>query len=335
MNEPLVGAKKDTGGGAPMWMVTFADLATLLMCFFVLILSFSEMDLIKYKQIAGSMREAFGLQREVKTKEPPRGINIIAKEFSAGRPDPTILNRIEQRTTNTLHRYLDIPEYQRGVNADAAPDHGARGQEAREPTSLDYERLEQALLTEIENGLIEIDKEQQKLVIRIREQGSFPSGGAELVPEFLPILRKIAEILAYTPGDVTVAGHSDDIPIHTTRYRSNWELSAARAASVVHQLLQQHNMNPARFQIAGFADTRPVASNAAAEGRARNRRVELVIKRGADKQGSTFSARESAAPRVNTFGVLEANTRLVDDMIESVKRDNTGKRPPPERSSPE
>ncbi len=337
MDDSLVVAKKDTGGGAPMWMVTFADLATLLMCFFVLILSFSEMDLIKYKQIAGSMREAFGLQRQVKTKDPPRGINIIAKEFSAGRPDPTILNRVEQHTVDNMRRYLDVPEDQRGVKIDVEPDQSESGRErqASMPKIPEYERLEQALLQEIDSGLIEIDKERQKLIIRIREQGSFPSGGAELMQDFLPILRKIAVVLTYTPGEITVAGHSDDVPINTPRYRSNWELSAARAASVVHELLQQDPLDPARFQIAGFADTRPVESNATAEGRARNRRVELLIARGADKQGATFSARESAAPRLNTMGVLEANTRVVEDMIEAVKADNAGERAVRAHDSPD
>lgn len=94
----------------PAWVMTFADLMTLLMCFFVLLLSFSEMDLVKYKQMAGSMSEAFGVQRDINIKEPPKGINVIAREFSPGRPVPTPLNVVKQNTTDHLRRNLYVPE---------------------------------------------------------------------------------------------------------------------------------------------------------------------------------------------------------------------------------
>ncbi len=321
MDELTPATKQDDGGGAPMWMVTFADLATLLMCFFVLILSFSEMDLVKYKQLAGSMREAFGLQREVKTKDPPRGVNVIAKEFSAGRPEPTMLNRVRQHTVDHLKYYLDVREPKNLGGADQITsalkkfdDRGGDQPPAR------MEQIEAALQEEMEQGLIEIGSEDKKLVIRIQEKGSFPSGGADMMHQFKPILAKIAAVLEYTPGAVTVAGHSDDIPIKTTHYRSNWELSAARSVSVVHELLKHGKLDPKRFQVAGFADTRPIAQNATAKGRAQNRRVELMIVRGDDREGATLPTSRPAAPRVNTLGILEANTRILDDLIQSVDR---------------
>ncbi len=304
-----------------MWMVTFADLATLLMCFFVLILSFSEMDLIKYKQIAGSMSEAFGLQREVKTKEPPRGINVIAREFSAGRPEPTLLNRVEQKTVDRLKHYLDVPE-PKNLGAADKIESGSKQFDAHGeiPQPAEIERIEEALRQEIEAGLIEVGNEDKKLVIRILEKGSFASGGAHMMSEFKPALAKIAAILEYTPGAVTVAGHSDDVPINTAHYRSNWELSAARSASVLHELLKHGELDATRFQVVGFADTRPIAANATAAGRAQNRRVELMIIRGDDRDGAIFSTRPRAEPEVNTLGILEANTRILDDMIRSVDR---------------
>jgi len=98
---------------APAWVMTFADLMSLLMCFFVLLLSFSEMDVSKYKEMAGSMKMAFGVQRDIKVREPPKGINVIAREFSPGRPEPTQLNVIRQMTTNDLRINLDLGKERR------------------------------------------------------------------------------------------------------------------------------------------------------------------------------------------------------------------------------
>ena len=95
-------------GGAPAWVVTFADLMTLLMCFFVLLLSFAEMDVLKFKQLAGSMREAFGVQNRIKVKDIPKGTSIIAQEFSPARPEPTPLNEVRQFTTQTAKMNLDV-----------------------------------------------------------------------------------------------------------------------------------------------------------------------------------------------------------------------------------
>ena len=92
----------------PAWLATFADLMSLLMCFFVLLLSFSEMDALKFKQLAGSMSQAFGVQRDVKTKDIPKGTSIIAKEFTPGRPTPTVLKVMRQHTTDELKKNLDF-----------------------------------------------------------------------------------------------------------------------------------------------------------------------------------------------------------------------------------
>ena len=96
--------------GAPAWVMTFADLMSLLMCFFVLLLAFSEMDVLKFKQLAGSMKEAFGVQREIKVKEIPKGTSIIAREFSPGRPEPTLVHTVRQHTVETLRQSLDVSD---------------------------------------------------------------------------------------------------------------------------------------------------------------------------------------------------------------------------------
>ena len=102
--------KKDDGGGSPAWVMTFADLMSLLMCFFVLLLSFSEMDLLKFKQIAGSMKSAFGVQREIKTEEAPKGTSVIAREFSPGTPSPTLMNEIRQTTIEETKQTLEFTD---------------------------------------------------------------------------------------------------------------------------------------------------------------------------------------------------------------------------------
>ena len=100
--------KEESKPGAPMWMATFADLMSLLMCFFVLLLSFSEMDVQKYKQIAGSMKSAFGVQQQVKVEDIPKGTSIIAQEFSPGKPDPSPVDTIQQVTADTTRPSLEV-----------------------------------------------------------------------------------------------------------------------------------------------------------------------------------------------------------------------------------
>ena len=114
-------------------------------------------------------------------------------------------------------------------------------------------------------------------MIRVRESDAFPSGSAELQPGFLPVLDKLQSILDDTRGRIIVSGHTDNVPISTPVYPSNWILSAARSASVVHHLAKIKFADPSRIEIRAFADTQPVAPNDSAENRARNRRIEINI----------------------------------------------------------
>ncbi len=266
--------------GAPMWMATFADLMSLLMCFFVLILSFSEMDVIKYKQIADSMRDAFGVQQQFEFDSIPKGTSVVATEFSPGRPDPTPLDVVQQQTTNQ-----DLNSLQQGTpdveNPDAQDVRDQVKQEiARliEETEDDADKLRELLKPEIEAGQIDVENENRTIVIRIREKGSFPSGSAILDIGFFGVLDRITESLNDIDGKISVEGHTDSIPISTAAYASNWDLSAARAVSVANQMLASVGLPPERLTVSGFADTRPQASNADWEGRAQNRRVEIVVK---------------------------------------------------------
>ncbi len=424
--EEAIANQEQVDEGAPAWVMTFADLMTLLMSFFVLLLSFSEMDALKFKQLAGSMSEAYGVQRDVKVKETPKGINIIAREFSAGRPVMTIRNEVRQFTTQDMRRNLDVPDEQtkkveasspqapqpdmvlskKGLKNDKGtpgkqvaknivgvksgketPDThgqhegakklgltglgdgdkeftsqatdakgdtqqsgmtlkgqemakvreakdmaakikgmpeqveagvgediqlakstvgekehlgiltkddvgGAQGKEMDEALTKELETIEKSLKKEIQQGLIQVLAEGSKIIIRIREKGSFPSGNADLIEPFYPILMKISDVLEASKGDIIIAGHTDSIPIRTARFRSNWDLSAARAATVAHELMAVSTIKPNRFRIEGYADTRPLESNRIASGRAINRRVEVIIVQGKDAEGSSISVME-------------------------------------------
>jgi chemotaxis protein MotB len=147
--------------------------------------------------------------------------------------------------------------------------------------------------TEISDGLLDVETEDTKIIIRIQEKGSFPSGRANLNPEFFEVISKITDVIATTPGKIVVAGHTDNVPISTKRFRSNWELSSARAVTVVHAMLSNAAIDEGRFLIQGYADSQPLVSNDTSENRALNRRVELVIQRGEDvDSGQVIKASE-------------------------------------------
>ncbi len=252
--------------GLPAYMGTFADLMSLLMCFFVLLLSFAEMDALKYKMVVKSLDNAFGVQREVAANEIPKGTSIIAQEFSPGEPRPTPLKEVRQDTIDETRDALKIKLDAEDVAKEIAKE-----------IAEEVEKFKEALEGEIEEGLIDIESQMNRIVIRIREQGSFSSGDARLNRAFIPILDKIRDVLAKTNGQLAVAGHTDNIPINTPRYRSNWELSTSRATSVVHELLKTGEIPPERFVLEGYAETQPLTTNDTAANRAKNRRVEIIV----------------------------------------------------------
>lgn len=268
------------------WIMTFADLMSLLMSFFVLLLSFSEMDVLKFKRLAGSMRNAFGVQAQLNVMDVPKGTSIIAQEFSPGRPDPTPLNQIWQKTSEMTESSLEVACQDLGGS-----NSGERGDAQQMvvvdkvadlvgDTEQDAINLATALSREIAAGVLEVETVGRKIIIRVKEHGSFPSGTADIAPAFAPVLKIIRGVLKDTAGQIFVEGHTDDIPISTSSFRSNWSLSSARAVSVAHGLFQDGAMDQSRFTVTGYGDTRPLADNADADGRARNRRVEIVIHQG-------------------------------------------------------
>jgi len=159
-------------------------------------------------------------------------------------------------------------------------------------------RVEQQLLRdladEIAEGRVSLTQDSRGLVISIREAGSFATGSADLPPKATALFSTLGSRLRVVPNAVRVEGHTDDVPIHTSRYESNWQLSTARATVVVAFLIQEAGLDPGRLSAAGYAEFRPLAPNDSLENRAANRRVDLVV-----LNPATRSAEEPAANRVS------------------------------------
>jgi chemotaxis protein MotB len=282
--------------GIPAWVMTFADLMSLLLAFFVLLFSFSEMDKNVYKEMAGSLKDAFGVQREIKVKESPRGINIIAREFSPGRPQPTTLNEVRQITTDEsrLHPVFTDPakdgQENQDKKADDAEDKSFNATQKNDETTLseedvklieliqrDSELLGEVLEEEINQEMVEMKVTSKRIILMVREKGSFSSGSADVIEPFKVVASKIGKVFSDFDGVIIVSGHTDNVPIKTYRFRSNWELSSSRAVSVIQELVKEKALKAKRFEIAAFADTKPVDTNETYLGRAKNRRVEIMM----------------------------------------------------------
>jgi chemotaxis protein MotB len=275
--------------GLPPWLATFADLMSLLMCFFVLLLSFSEVDAIRFKKMAESMRDAFGVQREVTLNEIVKGVSVIKQEWSPSTAEPSVIAEIRQETSDVEKEHLEMQDQQQAQQLDQQQVMEAAEKALEEQMAEQAEVLKEALQEEIEQGMVTVASEGTMIILRIREKGSFPSGSASLDPGFHDVMARISKVLEDTPGDIVVAGHTDNVPISTGRFRSNWELSSARAVTVVHAMLRNKNIDPHRVLIEGWADTRPVAPNDTPENRALNRRVELVVRRGKAEDGGELT----------------------------------------------
>ncbi|MDG2848949.1 flagellar motor protein MotB [Vibrio parahaemolyticus] len=290
--------------GLPLWMGTFADLMSLLMCFFVLLLSFSEMDVLKFKQIAGSMKFAFGVQNQLEVKDIPKGTSIIAQEFRPGRPEPTPIDVIMQQTMDITQQTLEFhegesdraggtkrdegkltggqsPETSTQSNQSAESDmQQQQSEEMSQEMETLMESIKKALEREIEQGAIEVENLGQQIVIRMREKGAFPEGSAFLQPKFRPLVRQIAELVKDVPGIVRISGHTDNQRLDSELYRSNWDLSSQRAVSVAQEMEKVRGFSHQRLRVRGMADTEPLVPNDSDENRALNRRVEINIMQG-------------------------------------------------------
>ncbi len=252
------------GPKIPRWMVTFADLMTLLLTFFVLLLSFAEIDAQRFRRLAGELQKAFGVQREIPADIIPMGTSPVLQQFSPGRPQPIPVDEIRQRTTQEL------------------PTLAAGDIDSRVETRLDAieQQLAQTISDVDPDSQVEVERDGLEIVIRIDEQGSFASGSAQVSRSFRQLLEVLSVEFTTFPGFIVVDGHTDDVPIRSTLFESNWDLSAMRAARATNVLLENADLDPERFLIVGHADTRPRMSNETPEQRAKNRRVEITLRAG-------------------------------------------------------
>ncbi|MDG4717657.1 MULTISPECIES: OmpA family protein [Thalassospira] len=251
---------KKPAAGAPAWMATFADLMSLLLVLFVLLLTFAEMDVIRYKQIAGSVKAAFGFSNQ----DQLAGVieldgSIVGKALKAPTPDsPRVVSEIPQPETPKIE-----------IEETDSKEEKAKALEETLGGVLENMSLDDQV------GLERIDGE---VVIRFPNELAFPSGSSGMTEEFAAILNRLAPVINQTEGEVLVAGHTDNVPVSSSSpYISNWDLSAARATSVLHFLIDQNGTDPRRMVIQGYGDSRPIADNSTPAGRAENRRVEITI----------------------------------------------------------
>ena len=356
--------------GAPAWMATFADMATLLMAFFVLILSFAEFNVPKFKQISGSLRNAFGVQKIVPIVEQPKGTTVLSLNFSPS-PSKSVTNEMTQQTTKInqpdlevqnktkdgdgeakenaeevvkaledaiargdvevqtlgekvvvnftpteteekdlpqlLQKTLDAIEKAKSAAGKSEEDVVFGGLEgtltqlaqiaqaaADSSTSSEASNMSQAkaenqavkaedelkiaLNQEIGQGLVEVSRDKDKVIVTVGSGGAFRSGSADLTEEAQSIMRRIAGVNSEGDSEITVSGHTDDVPlIFGSRYRDNWDLAAARSASVVQSLSSDDLITGDRLEAISYGESRPVESNETAAGRAKNRRIEIEI----------------------------------------------------------
>jgi len=353
--------------GAPAWMATFADMATLLMAFFVLLLSFSDTELPKFEQLTGSIEAAFGVRKIVPTIQIPAARSLVVETFTPAVARRTVVDQQTQfgenlnaenlvvrdddasedfeieeefrRVQAALAEAIESGEIEVLIDEDAivvqiaanntespsgSSDDSARAgqvsqrlvelsaavaeaqlqvsrelqvisvdpaQDANEPVASAAsqndaagevtERLEQVrseLSSEIQQGLVEVEMVNNMIVIRLASQNSFLSGSADLRPDFMPLLSQVGASIADISGVIRVEGHTDNVPVvFSDRFTSNWDLSAVRAASVAAYLNLTTSISAQRLSVKGLADTVPLEPNTSAEGRARNRRIEIIV----------------------------------------------------------
>ena len=242
------------------WLVSYADFITLLFAFFVVLYASAQVDQRKVGRLALAIQVAFqelGVFPASTTQIP----------LNANEPMPFSTVQIIENAQHTTELGRIAP------NPNAAL---ASESDEGELSNLQNE-LEQALQREIKLRSVAVHREPEGLVISLREFGFFDSGSAALKPSAMPALDRIASILALRTCGLRIEGHTDNVPIHTAQINSNWELSTARSTELVRLLIQRYGFAPERLSAAGYAQYHPIASNDTAQGRAQNRRVDLVI----------------------------------------------------------
>lgn len=248
--------KKEEHINHERWLVSYADFITLLFAFFVVMYSISSVNEGKYRVLSDSISAAFDPSE--------RGLPI---KFSNPLKAP-IVSRSVQTSSDTA----DSTQSRNPSAYDRV--------EASEQDKITLKKIaskvEKGLAPLIDKNLVKINKNDLWIEIEIKSSILYPSGSAQLQSQAVPVLRQIANIISEFDNQIQVEGFTDNVPIDTDEFRSNWELSAARAASVVH-LFSRHSVKPQRMSAVGYAEFKPVAKNDTAKGRRKNRRVKIVV----------------------------------------------------------
>lgn len=237
--------------GAPEWMTTYGDLVTLLLCFFVLLYAMSNVDQAKFAALAASF---------------------------AGNPKTIMESGAAEGIMDSLgNGIIEMPDISRETEQERA-DEAKRNREAQKELQNMASDFKTYLAENNLQDKVEIELTDRYIKLNLPEDVLFDSASAELKPKALPILDIISDALTEYPGsDVNVEGHADNRPIHTIQYKNNWYLSSARATEVTIYLVDKKGIDPDRIVPVGYGEYKPVASNDTPEGRAKNRRVEIVI----------------------------------------------------------
>jgi len=230
------------------WLVSYADFITLLFAFFVVMFASSQADKGKAAQVSESVKKALNSQN----------LPVAVAAILGGAVDNRGQGNAEmkgpggdKKVTQTAPQMIELQ------------------------SSMTV--LTKELETEIRSGTLEITMEARGLTLSFRQAALFPSGGDEISTESYPAVAKVAEAIKKIPNPVRLEGHTDSVPIHNARFRSNWELSAARSVALLSLLTERFGVSNSHVSIAGYADTAPLADNDSDEGRSRNRRVDIVI----------------------------------------------------------
>jgi len=240
------------------WLVSYADFITLLFAFFVVMFASSNADKGKAQQVSNSVREAL----------QDGGFTTVVASVLGGTVDDVGQGNAQRKGPGGA-------EVARHDGEKSGLGEGEGGTLVELKPAMEY--LSKALSKEISSGKMELNLQPRGLVVSFQEAAFFPSGAADISTKNIAAMQKVADVIRQLPNPVRMEGHTDSVPIHNSRYASNWELSAARSIAMLDLFAGRFGIRRDRMSIAAYADNAPVATNDTPEGRARNRRVDIIL----------------------------------------------------------
>lgn len=258
--------RRQTNKGAPKWMVTYSDMVTLVLVFFILLFSMSQIDLVKFQSVTNSFQSRAILDflpSAIPSESNPGndGMEVGPGEDGLGEADGGDEDEDDEDDVDLDELAGQLEEWEK--KADAL-------------TRL-MENIDTFLVDEDLGDVISAARTEEGVILVMQDSILFDSAEAEILDSGRPFLDEVGNLLKGIPNNVRVEGHTDDRPISTYRFPSNWELSGARAGSVVRYFIEEHDLDESRFLIGGYGDTRPVVENKGPQDWSQNRRVEIVI----------------------------------------------------------